>query len=749
MLKKRVRDVALLAVLGGLGLVACKEKSTTPPPPAGVATTVTEPAAVPAEEPAPVPKASPDARAKALGYAKYLPKTTQAFVGIYDGKGYYDSVLGSKLGKFVKERAAEEGMDLDEIGEDPDLGMVLPILAEELFIAMGEGSDVQMNNLVLLGEASNRLQMKMMVKMMEAELTGESDPAAMQSMMMPLIGGFMQDPKAGIAILEKAEVPPVMLGFKMSDDEAREGIVGMISGGFQEMLEGGGPDGEGVLEPLTAVRGEAKFSGFKVLGEKLAEMMDAERDGMAEVFDPATIERLIKTIAEKNIVLMHGEHDGYVVFFLGSDVEQLQIAATPADSMVGNSEMAFIDGYVDKKLLYVNAASKSLLEGSTKNASALGSMAAGLKEGLEESEGFGDTRDMGVLLDLLIKQEKALLGMTKYSNVGVVVFREEGLKIETYGGTNAPAAKLDVPHSYGSLADREGVLMFSNWVNDEEYSEKTLEYLDTMGEIAYLGAKRMSGLEIDDPDFQQFRDGFGMFDQMFKADLMKLWKGIRGDLGAGLGGEGAIIVDMKGGLPTVPGIPQVVADNGKAPRIGMVKPVADREKISASWKSINEAAEGLLKTISEMSGENIPMQKPMTSEKDDLTTWFFASIPFQTDDFVLSVSVDEKNFFASTSKSFVQELSAQLAEAKPDPARKGAYLTVDFGVLRDYANGWIDMVEKNAEEITGSPDGAEQIKGMLPEVREAVGAMDELQSFESHTRNEGGQVRTSMHFKVQ
>ena len=108
MLKKRARDVALLAVLGGLGLVSCKEKSTTAPPPpsTGVATTVTEPAPTPVEEPAPVAKASPEARAKALGFAKYLPKTTQAFVGVYDGKGYYDSVLDSKLGKFIQERAA-------------------------------------------------------------------------------------------------------------------------------------------------------------------------------------------------------------------------------------------------------------------------------------------------------------------------------------------------------------------------------------------------------------------------------------------------------------------------------------------------------------------------------------------------------------------------------------------------------------------------------------------------------------------
>jgi hypothetical protein len=640
-------------------------------------------------------------------------------------------------------------MDLDEIKQDPDAGMVLPILAEEIFVAVGAGADVQANNLILLSESSNYHQMKMMVKMAEIALTDKDPDESMEMMMMPLIGGLLQDPNAGLAIMEKAQVPPVMVGFKMSDDEAREGLLGMIDGGFQEMIEGGGPDGEDVLEAISVERGDAKFSGVRIIGEKLSKLMEEGREDMAEMMDPASIERLIKLVSEKNIVLLKGEHDGYIVFFAGSDVEELQIAASPADSMVARDEMAFVDGYVDKKLLYVNAVSKKLLDGVAKDSSAMGSMAAGIKAGLEDSDAFGDTRDMGVLLDLLIKQEKVLLGLTKYSDMGVVVYREEGLKIETFGGTNAPAALLDVPHSYGSLAKRDGVLMFSNWVGDEGYSEKTMEYLDTIGEVAYLGAKRLSAFEIEEPEFAQFKEGFGMFDQMFKDDLMKLWKGVRGDLGAGLGGEGAMIIDLEGGLPTVPGIPQVVADNGKAPRIGIVKPVTDRAKISDSWKNINEAAEGLLKTFSEMSGENIPMQKPMTSEKDDLKTWFFASIPFQTDDFVLSVSVDEKNFFASTSKSFVQDLSAELADAKPDPARKGAYMTVDFGVLRGYVSGWIDMVEQNAEEISGSPDGADQMKAMLPEVREALGATDELQSFEAHTRNEGGQVRTSMHFKVQ
>ena len=141
------------------------------------------------------------------------------------------------------------------------------------------------------------------------------------------------------------------------------------------------------------------------------------------------------------------------------------------------------------------------------------------------------------------------------------------------------------------------------------------------------------------------------------------------------------------------------------------------------------------------------MQKPMSSEKDDLKTWFMM-IPFQNDDFVLSVSVDEQNFFASTSKSFVQDLSASLKEAKADPKDIGAVLEVDFGVLRSYLGDWVALVDENAEELFGGPEGAEGFRGELPKIREAISATEELDSLSVRTRKENGILRSTLHFKV-
>jgi hypothetical protein len=149
-----------------------------------------------------------------------------------------------------------------------------------------------------------------------------------------------------------------------------------------------------------------------------------------------------------------------------------------------------------------------------------------------------------------------------------------------------------------------------------------------------------------------------------------------------------------------------------------------------------------------MTGENIPMQRPMSSEKNDLKTWFFP-FPFQTDDFVLNVSVDEKNFFASTSKSYIQDLSAKLEKAEVDPAAKGAYFNVNFAALNAYLNDWIKLVEEKQDDIfgEGSPD-AEDIMEALPMVKKAVAGLGELKNIRGHTRKEDGVLRTSVHFRT-
>ena len=735
----------LFAALGGLGLTSCGKKEEAPAEGGNGEVALTSTEEVP---PPPPPKASPADRAAALGFAKYLPADTQGFLGIYDGAGLVNELRESKLGKFVEQIAASEGMDLNDINEEPQAAMVLSLLKEELFVAVGNGTDKQTSNLLQVQQSNSFHQMKILVQLAAAATKGEDFDD--DDLAIGALTAMFNDPKGVMAVLDSAKMPPLMIGFKVSDEEARTGLSQMVAGGLGEFVAMAGPDGEDVAEALEVPAGEVSLTGVRLIGAKVVAKLEEEgaKEEISEVLEPATVDRLFQGLAKKNLVVASGVIDQYLVFFVGSDAADLKLAEAPEKSLVSSGELSFVDGFLGKKLIAVSTLSKPLLDSLGRGEAGLGNLAAGIKAGLSETEAFGDTRDLEVLLDLIGKQEKALVDSFQYVPAGLVAYRDKGYKFEAFGGSNRPDLDLASEHKFGALADWDGALLYAAAIGDDDYTEKSLEYLDTVGETFYLAAKKISKLDMDDGDFEEFQQGFGMFDEMFREDVLRLWKALRGDLSAGLGGETAVVIDLKGSLPTVPGLAPVLIEEAKAPRLGVVAPIGDRERLGESWKNINGSLESILKTVSEMSGNNIPMQKPMSSEKDDLTSWFFATIPFQTDDFVFSISLDKENFYATTSKTFTKELADKVSGA--GGGQKGAHLRLDFVQLRVYLEETLALVDKNADAVFGGNDGAAaEFRQNLPQIRAVLDAFSELKDLQAHTRQEGGRVRSSLHLNLE
>ncbi|NIP98825.1 MAG: hypothetical protein GWO24_37670, partial [Akkermansiaceae bacterium] len=271
MIAKRLKLCALLGLLGGFCLTGCGDKKEEVEAPAGSGEEKEVAVEAPAVEPAPAPDPGGlDGMAEAMGFARYLPKSTHFYAGLFEGKGFVDGLRKSKLVKLIEERAAEETpFDLDQIEENPEAAMFLSLLAEEVFVGVGTGAPEQTANLVALNESSTRHWMKFMVKMGEAQLTGE-DPGgpaiAATEMMMPFVGGLLGDPAGGLAILEKSQMPPLTIGFKVSDEEVRGQLAEMAAGGLMQMLQEIGPDGQGFAEAVEITRGDSKFSGVKIVG---------------------------------------------------------------------------------------------------------------------------------------------------------------------------------------------------------------------------------------------------------------------------------------------------------------------------------------------------------------------------------------------------------------------------------------------------------------------------------------------------
>lgn len=722
-----------------LGSCDKKEEKAAPAVPAEVAGAPA--AVVPAETPAPVVKAlTPGERAAMLGIVGHLSKDTESVMSILDGKEIVKRLKSLKSWEFIRETSEELG------GVDPETEIAEgataagKFLGQEFFLATGKGTTPQFANLIKLSQRSNYFQMRVMTQAFAAGAK-DGDLSGMETATQDAMMQMAKELGKEMALVESAAMPPVLLGVKAADAEsvgmAQENLVAAL----ENLPSGLGEEG---AKPVEFTQGGVAFKGYKILGEFVAASMEDGRADMEEMLEPADIDRLIAAMKTKNLVIAQGTMGDYVMLYVGSDETSCPLVDKVEDSLAANDAISFVDGYNGKKLagfIYgEQGLAKAAVVGSLKD------LALGVRDGLAGAEGFGDTRELASLLEMVGDKEDALLGLAKTESLGGLIVLEEGVKFELFGGTDRGGIDHSAVHQFGSLGDSDDVLLFANWVGTPEYAKRSREYGEVIVESAYAMAERVAGLEVEDsPELAQFQEGFAIFNDKFRTDALGVWDAVA-TADSGLGTEGALVVDLKGSMPPFPGVSQELVDGGRFVRASLLSPVTDRAKLKDSWGKLDGSLTKIFKTVSEMTGEEIPMQKPISSEKDGLMTYFF-SFPFSTEDFMPSVTVSDKWFVASTSKLQALDLVAAAEGATPGP-RRGAWLELDFDVLRKFTADWVALLEKNGEAALGGPEQFAAFKEQLPRIQKGLAAFEEFDEMSVSEYKEGGKLRTSLHFKV-
>jgi hypothetical protein len=131
------------------------------------------------------------------------------------------------------------------------------------------------------------------------------------------------------------------------------------------------------------------------------------------------------------------------------------------------------------------------------------------------------------------------------------------------------------------------------------------------------------------------------------------------------------------------------------------------------------------------------MQKPISSEKNGFTTWFF-SMPFFSDDFMPSVTVGDQWFAASSSKNQALDLVGKAAAG--GETRSGFWLSVNFRTMETFSKETLKVLEKNPEALGLQADD-------LQNAAKAVEILDDLDKLTVHCRREGGVLRSSVYLK--
>ena len=721
-------------VLGACNEQKKEESAAAPSTPGTVVEKVKEAVTAPA---APEVKAlTPGERAAMLGIVGRLSKDVESVLGIYDGAEIVKRAKSLKTWAFIRETAKEEeGVDPEEEMAD-QFGEAGKFLGQEMFIATGKGTGTQLENIFNLQHRINYYQFRFLTKSFGDRLKGED--ALPPGAMTPLMGMIGQDLGKELEIVGKLSVPPVLVGIKAADKETLEMAQGQLAQSIEQGLAG--EIGEEGAKPVEFTKGGVAFKGVKLLGSFLAAQLQENREDLDGTVAPADIDKLIAALKDKNIVIAHGALDNYLMLYAGGSEEECPLVEKVEDSLAANEAISYVDGFKDKKVVGFMHADKSISQAAVYTN--LKDMALGIRDGLAGSTAFGDTKDLATLLEMVGDKEKELLGLTKADTGGGVAVLDGGFKMELFGGNNRNALDLTTSHKLAKLGGGEGTLLFANWVANPEYNKRASALGEVLIETGYAMAEKVAGLEIDDPDMIQFKQGFGLFNEKFRTDTIGIWESLQ-TMQSGLGQESALVVDLKGTVPPIPSVPQELVDGGKFLRASVISPVTDRAKLQESWKKLDGSLKNILKNVSEVAGEDIPMQKPMNSERNGMTTWFF-SFPFFNDDFLPSVTVSDKWFVASTSKNQALDLAKAADSAADD--RSGAYFELDFDALRSFSADWVALLEKEGEKVMGAD--FEEFKAEVPRIKKGLAAFEEFDSLNIHERTEGGKYRTTLHFKV-
>lgn len=673
-------------------------------------------------------------RAEMLGFVGHLAPETDLVMSIYDGRGLVKSGRSLKSWAFLRELSEEEfSMDPEEEAAEP-LGQAGAFLGDEFFLAMGDGSAEQFEIWNEFNARMGYYQSRMMTTaaaegLVAGDVEDGLDEVGEEAWMKEMakdIGKYMP-------WVEGVQMPGLLGGLKIVDAEAR----GMAEEQLRSIMMFFGEE----VAPAEFEKGGVTFSGVMFEGSSFVEEMEADREEMDELMGEANTDKVIEAISEKTLMITVGVKDDYLLLYLGEDEKGCPVADSLEASLAASNELAFIDEFKGQPVHGFIYSGKDV--SALAKSSGLKDLAEGVRDGMMAAEGIGDTRELVALLDLVGEKEAALLDQMETSSLGGVIRIDGGLVFEIFGGA-VGTLDYETTHKLGALGEGENVLLFANWVTDEEYGDKAADLIQLLVETTYAGAEHLAGLEIDSEEMQQFKGFFGMFDQMMKEDAVKLWEGL-GTMAEGLGNESALVVDLNAAFPPMPGVPSEMIENGRFIRASYLSPVEDRPKLKESWVTIDASIRSMLKSLGEAGLGEMNMLDPTSSSKDDIVTWYFDALAF-SDDMKPSITVNDDWFVASTSKTQALDLVANAAQPA-STVRQGSWMSLDLDVLRAYLEETLKMVDQEGEALfEGKEEELEEFREMLPTVLKGLAAMEDVKAITVHDRMERGTRRATLKF---
>jgi hypothetical protein len=632
------------------------------------------------------------------GLAARLPKDTEGFASLYRLRPLVEDFLKSNIVKKIKnhEQIARE-LELDDIEralDDPQFRQYVELAAEalgnELTIAVPAGFSEKFAALI---KAAPMLQAGFfMARAVNIGPNGEAQPSGPPKELLPIIES-----------MAALEMPPVILA--LNAGKQKEMLQALIGQGLNEL------PGE-VTDKLESGKFEAggvSFDSFTLRVGKLLDdddKRDMESDLGKAYGDEEKGKALAKKLQSKSVEIAWGWLDSHLILSIGPDHSHVKFVSA-ADSVLTHPDVAARAAQVAAKnpigFTYTSQQAQRTLAAAGGFFDTLLSLADMAKKAGAPVNLDNVTKE----LQALDAKADALWPNDAVASVGAIWW-DGGLNAEAWGGAKMRGLDSSKPLTFPSLASDKTFLLLAGR-SDMAFSDKVWKFIEDTGvSIFSIYEKDVKGMMPDD-----VRQGAALGEAFGLPMVKELWKAVV-NFRASLGAEAAILVNLDGAMPAIPGspIPPDVVAKGRIPRVAWVSELKDRAKLTEAWGGVKSLLTNAAAIVAAQTGTNIKTE-PVTKKEGDVELYGF-ELPMDLGDVWPHAAATASQYYLSSSPSFTKELAAK-APSAVSPAL-GLKAQVNFPALWIFADHW-------ARLIPAGPEESEMIEFALTLAR-AVGSLD-------------------------
>ncbi|WP_395740038.1 hypothetical protein [Prosthecobacter sp.] len=492
-----------------------------------------------------------------------------------------------------------------------------------------------------------------------------------------LMDAALRDPEvleSLILLLERFEMPPVMIGVASPEPEK-------VLRRMSDLLHLADWLGDAPQSRIVTTQGE-KITVNEIAMERV---LTVERrrewlDVLVKTVPGLTpemqdrIARGLEVLARKKWVLAMGLGTQRAYLAVGRSKDQIRLANSVEESVMARPEMRVLDAHAQKGLGVIacwNGAFLDVLQSDHPFQPIVRGLLAGLKT---EKMFAGMAAALEPAVIELAAAERAYYH-SEHTPGAAVAWWEGGVQMEMTGGfSKTDTEEMSRTSQFEALLDEPELVLGvsgqgSNTGVGRAYFEAWMRTVHaTAHELIKSGVGGAQSAEI-----------YKMADQMLLPRVLDVYDGTKTIWQKALSGDGAIILDVGGKMPQLPGLPPG-GDAVPLPRFATVHEIKNRALIGVSWQNMEGSLQQLLKSVP--LPQPIVLPTAVVKRSGDLTSYVY-ELPFDSRELAPCASLNDRLFMLGTSRVQQSRMAELLQQPRGGPAA-GMRVKLNITKLREF-----------------------------------------------------------------